>query len=506
MQFLHPNVFYMMLIPLILLIVLVLTNKDGMKRYFSKDILDKLIVGGKSLDKNTRNGLFFITLILFIVALSRPVIDIKEQEIKQNLIPIVVALDVSKSMMATDIYPNRISLAKKKLKQIIKLSQNSTIGILLFAKDSFILSPVTEDFISLNYIIENLDTNLDFVNGSNIYAVLEGTSHMLSEFKVKNLIILSDGGNNKKYEKSLSFAKENEIVIYTIGIATNQGAPIPTESGYMTDKNGNIVTVKLNQSIKNLALKSGGGYIDFTLDNSDLQAIITQINSQSKKEELNNQKIKTYTELFYFPLALGLFVLLLALSSLPSFRKNKTFLVLIAISFISESSYGSFFEFNDIEEANKLYKDKNFTKAADIYRKLSTTPQSFYNLANSLYKDKKYQEAIDTYSKIITNNNHLEYQKLHNIANSYVMLNNLVKAKEFYEKALKLENDKQTKENLKLVNEALKKQNKKDKQDKQNKQNKNDKQDKQNKNDKQDKQNKQNQEEEKKEQQNKQNK
>ena len=79
----------------------------------------------------------------------------------------VIALDVSTSMLAEDIYPNRISLAKKKLQQIIESANNTTIGVVLFAKDSFILSPVTEDFISLKYIVDNLNTDLDFLNGSN---------------------------------------------------------------------------------------------------------------------------------------------------------------------------------------------------------------------------------------------------------------------------------------------------------------------------------------------------
>ena len=465
MQFLYPNVFFVMLIPLILLIVLILTSKDTMQRHFSKSILDKLSVGGKSLNKTTRNGLLFITLLLFIVALSRPVINQKEQNIKQSLIPIVIALDVSKSMMASDIYPNRIELAKKKLKEIINLSKNSTIGILLFAKNSFILSPVTEDFISLNYIVNNLDTNLEFSNGSNIFAVLEATSHMLSDYKVKNLIILSDGGNDNGYEKEIEFALKNKIAIYSVGIATSQGAPIPTKNGYLTNKNGDIVTVKLNESIKNLSLKTQGGYIDFTLDNDDISAIIAQVNKQSKKEELNTQKVKTYTELFYYPLGLGLFILLLALSSFPNIRFRKTnanlaLVLIISFSFIPSKSSASFFEFENIKNATKHYENKEYTKAGDEYRKISQTPQSLYNLANSLYKDKKYKEAIDTYSKIVTSNKELESKKLHNIANSYVKSNNLEKAKEFYEKSLKIKDDKQTKENLDIVNKELEKQKK----------------------------------------------
>lgn len=483
MQFLYPNVFFVMLIPLILLIVLILTSKDTMQRHFSKSILDKLSVGGKSLNKTTRNGLLFITLLLFIVTLSRPVINQKEQDIKQSLIPIVIALDVSKSMMANDIYPNRIELAKKKLKEIINLSKNSTIGVLLFAKNSFILSPVTEDFISLNYIVDNLDTNLEFSNGSNIFAVLEATSHMLLDYKVKNLIILSDGGNDNGYDKEIEFAVENDIAIYSVGIATSQGAPIPVKNGYLTDSQGNIVNVKLNKSIKNLSLKTQGGYIDYTLDTSDIDAIITQINSQSKKEELTTKKIKTYTELFYYPLAFGIFVLFLALSSLPNIIfKKKTInslmvIALTSLSFIPSKSIASFFEFENIENATKHYENSEFKEASTEYRKISQTPQSLYNLANSLYKEKKYKEAIDTYSKIVTTNKELESKKLHNIANSYVNTNNLKKAKEFYEKSLKLKDDKQTKENLDIVNKELEKQNKKDdKKDKKNdKKNKNDK-------------------------------
>ena len=509
MTFLYPEVFYMMLIPLILLIVLVLTSKNTMEKYFSKDILEKLSVGGKTLDKNTRNGLLFFTLILFIVALGRPVVNQKEQDIKQKLIPIVVALDVSTSMMATDIYPNRISLAKEKLKQIIALSQNTTIGVLLFAKDSFVLSPVTEDFISLNYIVKNLETNLNFPNGSNIFATLDATNYMLEDFAVKNLIILSDGGNSNDYKDEIAFAKNKNIAVYTIGIATKKGAVIPKkEGGYLTDKGGNIVTVTLNESIKKLALETNGGYVDFSLDNSDVKAIIDRINTQSQKEELSVQKFKTYTELFYYPLGLGLFFLLLALTSVPTnlFKKNIAVFFLIGLYCFPSKVDADIFNFQTIEKANQFYKDKKYQEASNEYRKLPTTAQSFYNLGDALYKDKKYQEALDTYSKVVTEDTELERKKLHNMGNSYVKLNDLQKAKEFYEKSLKIKEDKETRENLDIVNKELEKQREQNKQqNKDNKDNKN--QDNKNKQDEQKENNqenkKENQENQQKNQQNK---
>ncbi|MEA3512183.1 MAG: VWA domain-containing protein, partial [Campylobacterota bacterium] len=422
MQFLHPEVFYMLLIPLVLLIVLILTNNNNMKQYFSKDMIDKLSVSNGTIGKTSRNVMFFTTIILFIVALGRPVVNQKDQELKQQLIPIVIALDVSKSMMATDIYPNRISLAKLKLKEIIKLASNSTIGVVLFAKDSFILSPVTEDFISLNYIVDNLDTNLNFNNGSNIYATLEATAHMLEEFKVKNLIILSDGGNNNEYTDELEFVKEKNIEIYSIGLATKDGSPIPNDNGgYITDNNGNIVTVKLNSSIKNLSLKSGGGYIDFSLDNSDVEAIINRINIQSKKEELNSTKVRTYTELFYYPLGFAVLILFLSFISLPTLKNSSNIVVVfILISLYQDKGYADFFEFETIEKANQLYQDKNYKDALKEYEKLKPSNQSIYNKANSLYKDGKYKEAEKLYNKIDTQDKELNAKKFHNLGNNFV--------------------------------------------------------------------------------------
>jgi len=506
MEFLNPNVFYMMLIPLVLLFVLIVTAKDTVQKHFSKEIIEKLKVGDLYLSKKSRNILFFVVLLLFIIALGRPVIDKKEQNVKQSLIPLVIALDVSTSMLAEDIYPNRISLAKKKLQQIIKTAQNTTIGIVLFAKDSFILSPVTEDFISLKFIVDNLNTNLDFVNGSNIFSTLEATKYMLADYKIKNLIILSDGGNDNNYKEELDFTKDNNIVIYSIGLGTKEGAPIPKNGSYITNNNGDIVTVKLNESIKKLSLQSGGGYIEYTLDNSDVDAIINRINIQSKKEELNIKKVKVYTELFYYPVSLGLFLLLIALSSLPTSKSKNSVKSLLWLCFITATvfipikSNAYTFNFENIENGKKAYISKDYKKASDEYRKVSINNESLYNLGNSLYKQGKYNDAIDIYNQIITSDKKLESKKLHNLGNSYVNLNKLEKAKEFYEKSLKINEDTETKENLEIVNKELDKKKKQQdkKEDKQKKDKKKNQEDKKNKsNSKQDENESKNKENEK---------
>jgi Ca-activated chloride channel family protein len=125
-----------MFIPTVVLMYLIITNKDTFEKYFDKDILTKLSISNKALTKTTRNILFFIAVILMTLALSRPVIDEKEQSFKQEVASMVIAIDVSKSMLATDLYPNRLTFAKQKVLDIIDLSKKNAIAVILFAKYS----------------------------------------------------------------------------------------------------------------------------------------------------------------------------------------------------------------------------------------------------------------------------------------------------------------------------------------------------------------------------------
>jgi len=464
LQFLYINVIYLMLIPSTVLMILIIKRKNSFYKYFSKEVLDKLRVSQQYFSNKVRNIILFSSLLLMILALARPVINEKLHDSKQQLNAVIIAIDVSKSMMANDIYPNRLVFAKKKLLDIIELSKNNALGVILFAKSSFLLSPVTQDFTSLKILIENLDTGINFDNGTNIYSTLETTNKLLKNYKSKNLILLSDGADKKEFKEEILFANKNNINIYVIATATKKGSAIKLKDGnYLVDRKGNIVTVSLNENIKSLSLETKGGYINYSLTSSDITQILNEINSKSKKQEFEEKRFKTYTELFYYPLALSLIFLLIAFSSLPKFKfKNKKTILSIFVLFISfninQLYADSMFDFKTIDEANKAYKEKNYKKAIKNYSNINQSEQTKYNLANSLYKDGKFKEAIEKYNTIETENKDLDFQRLHNIGNSYVNTKNLQKAKTTYENALKLKNDKQTKENLDLVNKALEKQ------------------------------------------------
>lgn len=473
-----------MFIPIILLMFLIITQKDSFQKHFSEETINKLSVANKHMGKTTRNILFFIALILMTIALARPVANEKDHSFKQEVSSIVIAIDVSKSMLANDIYPNRLAMAKQKLLKIIENSKKNALAVILFAKSSFILSPITQDFNSLKILVENLDTGMNFDNGSNIFSTLETTNKLLKDYENKNLILLSDGGNSNTYEEEIAYANKNNINIYTIALATKKASAIKLENGeFLTNKDGSIVTVALNENIKKLGLNTNGGYINFSISNDDIKQVLADIDKKSSKKELESKKFKTYTELFYYPLALAIFILLISFSSLPKFsnklsrKKIIPSLLFLTLLNISTDLKALEFDFQTIKKAKESYKNKEYKKASKNYEKVANTVEAKYNLANSLYKEKKYKEALNQYKEVITSNQDLESKKLHNMGNAYVKLNDLENAKKMYENALKIKADKQTRENLETVQKILDK-TKKQKNKKNQEENKEDKKDK----------------------------
>ena len=490
MEFLQFNAFYLFIFPLVLSLFLLSKKTNTLENYFSDEILEKLTISNNGISQKSKNTLLLLSLILFIITIARPVSQEKVQKVKEDLIPIIVAIDVSKSMLANDIYPNRLLFAKQKLLKILEQIQQSAVGVVLFAKSSFVLSPVTQDFNSLAFLVKNLDSGLNFDNGSNVLAMLEASNNLLEDFNSKNIILLSDGGNKEDYTQEIKYAQENKIKVYAIGIASDKLTAIPSKDGFMTDSNGKIVTVGLNKSISKLSMQSGAGYINYSLNSNDIDTILKEINSQAKKEFMNSSKIKTYTELFYYPLALALLFVFLAFSSFSFKRREALALLFILPLIISPEARADLLDFRTIKDAKDAYAKKEYKKSEQLYKTIDSNEQTQYNIANNLYQQKKYKEATSLYKNIQSDDTSLRYKSLHNLGNSYVKQNKLEDAKKSYEQALKLQEDEQTKQNLELVNKALeekkKKENKDNKQNKDNKDNKDDKkdQDKQNKQDK----------------------
>lgn len=294
MKFIYTNVLFMMLIPSLILMYLIITKQTSLNKYFSVEVLNKLSVSNQYLSNKARNIIMFLALLFFIIALARPVTNEKTiNTTNEKTKPIIIALDVSKSMKANDIYPDRLTFAKNKLLNIIDYSKNNSLGVILFAKSSYILSPLTSDFKSLKILIKNLDTGANFDNGTNILSVIETSNKLLKQYKTKNLLIITDGGDNDSFEKEIQLANKLNIKTYILGTATKKGSAVKLKDGnFLTNKNGDIVNLKLNENIKELSLKTNAGYIDFSLSNEDFKEIINDINANSSDEITKEQKEK----------------------------------------------------------------------------------------------------------------------------------------------------------------------------------------------------------------------
>ncbi|NPA73196.1 MAG: VWA domain-containing protein, partial [Epsilonproteobacteria bacterium] len=495
MMFLHPDYLFLMLVPLVFLLFLIFTNKSQIDRFYSKEIVSKLKISDGGIGQKGRNIFLFTALVLMVVAFARPVIPKGEVTVKSSMVDILIGIDVSKSMLANDVYPNRLDFAKKRVIEFMNSFKKARFGVVAFSSVGFLVSPISEDTKTVEYLVNNLSTNSLNQKGTDLFTPLELAKKFLKNEKEKILVLFTDGGDSKDFSKEIEFAKENDIKVYVYAVGTKKGSTIKDSNGLLTDKNGNIVVVKLNEAIKELAVKSGGAYIVGDYSGKSIKKLEQSIKEKIKQANELEKKIKTYKELFYYPLWGALLLLLFGFSSMPSKRvKSVATILLVMFAFSPLSLKAQMFDFQKIKQAKEYYKNKEYDKAANIYKELlkdkKDTQELKYDLANALYKEHKYKEALNYYQAVKSDNPELEFKKYFNEGNSLVYLQKYDEAIKAYKKALKIKDDEDARHNLKIVENLKKKkqnkkQNNKQNQKKNNKQNKNNK--KQNKNSKQNK-------------------
>jgi len=295
--------------------------KNEFETLFSKEVLKRIELKRETLSKKGRNILLLSAMAFTIVALSRPQIDNGEIEVKSSFVNIVVAIDMSKSMFANDVYPNRFEFAKKKFFNALNYFKKSKIALIGFSSQTFLISPLTEDFHSLKFLGQNLKLENLSLKGTDIMATLESANTLFGEEKKKILLIFTDGGDQKEFTKEISYAKKHHIVVYIYNIGTEKGGIIKDKQGVLKDKSGNIVVVKRTDTIKKLAMNTGGAYMKYSLVHEDIKLLANTIQNSfhSKKEERST--IKDRKELFYYPLFLAILLFFISLFSLP--RKDK---------------------------------------------------------------------------------------------------------------------------------------------------------------------------------------
>jgi len=470
MSFLHPEFIYYMLPPLFILFGFLLTQKETQETFFSKEVMQKLRVSANTMTLRARNALFLLIGFLIIIALAQPVIEDGKVMVKAKSADIMIALDISDSMLAQDVYPNRLEFAKQKAITFLDASPDERVGVMAFAKNSYLVSPLSFDTSAVSFLLKQLDTNSITQKGTDFLSILEIFSKSQKATQEKYLLILSDGGDAREFSKEIEFAKKNNMVIFVLGVGTKKGAPIKLKNGSFIKHKGEILVSKLNENISELATKTGGVYIESTLASTDIETMLKEIKSVSKEKELKSEEIHKYIPLFYFPVGLALFLLLIATSSMGKRVKVELPSLLLAsmLVFASTDSSADILDFMDLRDAKEAYEAGEYEKSAKLYGKYaqeSKKGEAFFNAGNSLYKQKKYKEALKAYERatFLTENEDdesLRAKNFSNMGNAYAKSQDLQKAVESYEKSLEIQEDKQTRENLQKVKELLKEQKK----------------------------------------------
>ncbi|SFV61202.1 TPR domain protein in aerotolerance operon [hydrothermal vent metagenome] len=305
------------LVLVIPMFLMVKNRKSDIESIFKSSLFEKIKLKNSGLSQKSR-ALFFIgAFALLVIAFARPVINNGEIKVKSSFINMVVAIDMSKSMFANDVYPSRFDFAKKKFIDMMEYLKNTKVSLMGFSSQTFLISPLTEDFHSLKFLTTNLTIDHLSLKGTDILNTLKTANELMEKQENKILFLFTDGADNKDFKKELAYAKEHHITLYIYGIGTLKGGVINTPNGALKDKNGNIVVVKLNEKIKTLALQSGGAYMRQTLEKDDIKMLVSEIQSHFKAKNDSSSTIKDEKELFVIPLAIGFLLLMISFFSLP---------------------------------------------------------------------------------------------------------------------------------------------------------------------------------------------
>lgn len=303
-------------------------RKDAISK-FADDTLQKVILPTYSRIKNRVKLTLLLTALAFlIVAASNPQIGTKVQEVKQAGIDVYIDLDVSLSMLAEDIKPNRLERAKYQIANLINKLRGDRIGLIVFSGAAYVQFPLTTDYSAANLFLSAVSVKSVPQPGT---AIADAINLSVKSFDLKSntkkaIIIITDGEDHEgDINKAVKNAVENKIKVYTIGLGSPEGVPIPiydaagNKTGFKKDRKGNVVITKLNElMLQDIANKGNGKYYRAYNNQNELDDIYKSLSS-IQKTEYGVRKVTDYEDRFYYFLAPAIFLLLIEF-----FMTNKT--------------------------------------------------------------------------------------------------------------------------------------------------------------------------------------
>ena len=306
----------LLLIPVILIGYALLrrARRRRVRRFGDEALVQQLMPSWSGAKGWWRTVLFCLGFFCFVIGLARPLLGAKLVERETKGAEIMICLDVSNSMLAQDYSPDRLSRAKLAISRIVDRLQGDRIGLIIFAGSSFVQLPITTDYVSAKMFLNSIDTQSVPVQGTAIgdAIVTAAKSFSIQSEKSRAIIVITDGENHE--DDAVEAAKQvasTGIRIFTVGVGSLQGQPIPKDGNLMKDKDGNIVVTRLDEeTLKRIASVGNGAYVHAGNEEFGLNPILDEIR-KLEDERFNSTVFEEYDEQYmcFFAAALFFFVL-----------------------------------------------------------------------------------------------------------------------------------------------------------------------------------------------------
>ena len=326
-KFAHPNALFLYILLLMVAVVYFVARsrrKKALSRYGNPELLSEMMPEVSTSRPALKFWLTFTALCFMVLLLARPQFGTKMETVTRQGIETVIALDISNSMLAEDVAPNRLEKSKNIISKLVEGFADDKVGLIVFAGDAFIQLPITSDFISAKIFLESIDPGLIARQGTNIKAAIDMATRSFTpkEGVGKAIIIITDGENHEGGAmEAAKSAAEKGMMVYVMGVGSPEGAPIPVGSGeYRRDKKGNVIVTRLNEQMcQEIAAAGNGTYI--RIDNTNnAQRILQKEIDKLAKADIETTTYSEYDEQFAV-MAWIAFVLLL-IEMLIMMKKN----------------------------------------------------------------------------------------------------------------------------------------------------------------------------------------
>jgi len=318
----EPTYFiYLAIIPVLFVLFLLVLwwKKRTQKQFADANLIQKLSPEQSTFKSFLKIIVVCLGLAFLIIGLANPKMGTKLETVKRQGVDIVFALDVSKSMLAEDIAPSRLDKAKQIITRIIESLGSDRIGIIIYAGNSYPLLPITTDHAAAKMFLQNANPDMVSSQGTAINEAIErGITYFDNDEQTNRfLFIVSDGEDHEENTVSLAEeAKKQGIKIYTIGVGTEKGGPIPIKSNgsvisYKKDNKGEVVITQMKEEVlRAIANEGNGKYINGNKTQETI-AIIEDLLVKAEKSEFETKQFSDYKDQFQWFIGLGLLFLII---------------------------------------------------------------------------------------------------------------------------------------------------------------------------------------------------